>query len=52
MLDCMAKEKAELLSGFHLKEIDGITPETLAGQIEGYGELMCMCQTHFDMHLA
>ena len=51
-LDRIAREKAELLSGLDPEEIDGITPEDLAEQIEGYDEIIRECRKHFDMHVA
>lgn len=51
-LDRIAKEKADLLDQLDDDEIDGITPEDLAEQIEGYDEVILECKKHFEMHVA
>lgn len=46
------KEKAELPDSLGDTEINVITLEERADQIEGYNEVIHECKKHFDIHVA
>ena len=48
----IARQKAELLEQLDDGELDGITPEDLNAEIEGYQEVIDECKKHVDMHTA
>jgi hypothetical protein len=48
----LAREKSALLESFDDDELDGITPEDLNAEIEGYQEVIDECKKHVQMHTA